>query len=132
MTNEGTTDDATSDVHARMSDKLSAYLDGDLPDGEKREVDAHLATCIQCRTSLQRFRETIGKLSQLKRKAPPSFLPSIQQQIHQRSRGRFFARRWMLFGRVPFEWVSLIMIIAMLVYYIATMHGAPTAVTPAP
>jgi anti-sigma factor RsiW len=120
------------DVHGRVTDKMSAYLDGDLPAEEKSALEQHLAGCIQCRTNLERFRATIGNLARLKKKAPQSFLPDIQQQIHDRSRGRFFGRRWMLFGRVPFEWVSLAMIIAMLVYYIATLAGSPTSVTPAP
>ena len=69
---------------------------------------------------------------QFKKAAPSSFLPSIQKQIYDRSRGRFFGRRWKLFGRIPFEWVSLAMIIAMLIYYIALMHGAPSGVHPLP
>ena len=121
-----------TDVHTRLTERMSAYVEGELPTEEKAAVEQHLATCTQCRTNLQRFRETIGNLSQLKRKAPTSFLPDIQQQIHNRSRGRFFSRRWLLFGRIPFEWVSLVMIIAMLVYYIATLQATPTTVTPSP
>jgi anti-sigma factor RsiW len=121
-----------TDVHTRLSERMSAYVDGELPAEEKAAVEQHLATCTQCRTNLQRFRETIGKLSQLKKKAPQSFLPDIQQQIHTRSRGRFFGRRWLLFGRIPFEVISLVMIIAMLVYYIVSLQSAPTTVTPTP
>jgi len=69
---------------------------------------------------------------QLKQPAPPRFLPDIQRQIYQRSRGRFFSRRWKLFGRIPFEWVSLATIIAMLIYYLAMLHGTPGGVKPAP
>lgn len=119
-----------TDVHSRLTERMSAYVDDELPPEEKAAVEQHLATCIQCRTNLQRFRDTIGRLSALKKKAPQSFLPDIQQQIHTRSRGRFFGRRWLLFGRIPFEWVSLVMIIAMLVYYIVTLQSSPTSVTP--
>jgi anti-sigma factor RsiW len=121
-----------TDVHSRLTERFSAYLEGELPPDEKAAVEQHLGTCIQCRTNLQQFRETIDKLSQLKKKAPRSFLPEIQQQIHARSRGRFFGRRFLLFGRIPFEWVSLVMIIAMLVYYIVTMRAVPTHVQPVP
>lgn len=119
-----------TDTHGRISEQFSAYLDDDLPPPDKASVEQHLATCIQCRTDLERFRATIGRLSQLKRKAPGDFLPAVQHQIHTRSRGRFFGKRWLLFGRVPFEWVSLLMIVAMLVYYIITMQSSPTSVTP--
>jgi len=120
------------DVHTRLNERMSAYLDGELPSEEKAAVEQHLATCIQCRTNLNQFRATLGKLSQLKKKAPRSFLPDIQQQINARSRGRFFGRRWMLFGRIPFEVISLVMIVVMLVYYIVSLQSAPTTVTPSP
>src|SRR5688572_27034362 len=114
-----------SDVHSRLTERMSAYVEGELPGEEKAAVEQHLATCTQCRANLQQFRETMGKLAQLKKKAPRTFLPDIQQQIHARSRGRFFNRRWLLFGRIPFEWVSLVMIVVMLVYYIITLQTSP-------
>ena len=118
--------------HKRAQDSFSDYLDGSLPPGERSAVEQHLGVCIQCRTELEAFRRTLGTLSKLKKTAPPSFLPDIEQQIFRRSRGRFFAPRWKLFGRIPFEWISLATIIAMLVYYLAVLHGAPSGVQPAP
>jgi anti-sigma factor RsiW len=120
------------DVHTRATERFSAYLDGEIAPEDKAALEGHFATCIQCRTNLEQFRRTLDKLAQLKQKAPGTFLPDIQAQIHARSRGRFFAKRWMLFGRVPFEWVSLAMIVAMLIYYIITLRSSPTTVTPAP
>jgi anti-sigma factor RsiW len=119
-----------ADVHARIAERFSAYLDGALEPADKAPVDEHLATCIQCRTNLEQLRRTIDNLARLKEKAPLSFLPDIQSQIHQRSRGRFFGKRWMLFGRIPFEWVSLAMIVAMLLYYLVSLQGSPTTVSP--
>jgi anti-sigma factor RsiW len=118
------------DVHARTAERFSEYLDAELPPAERATIDAHLATCIQCRTNLEQFRRTIHTLATLKKKAPPSFLPDIQGQIHARSRGRFFGKRWMLFGRIPFEWVSLAMIVAMLLYYLVSLQASPTTVRP--
>jgi anti-sigma factor RsiW len=119
-----------ADVHARTTERFSAYLEGELNPAERTAMDDHLATCIQCRTNLEQFRRTIGNLARLKEKAPTSFLPDIQGQIHARSRGRFFGKRWMLFGRIPFEWVSLVMIVAMLIYYLVSLQVSPTSVTP--
>jgi predicted anti-sigma-YlaC factor YlaD len=119
-----------ADVHARTAERFSGYLEGELAAADRAAVDAHLATCIQCRTNLEQFRRTIDNLSKLKKKAPSSFLPDIQGQIHARSRGRFFGKRWMLFGRIPFEWVSLAMIVAMLLYYLVSLQASPTTVTP--
>ena len=95
-------------------------------------VEQHLAICIQCRTELVAFKRTLGSLGRLKQTAPPSLLSDVKQQIYKRSHGRFFAPRWKLFGRIPFEWISLGTIIAMLVYYLAMLHGTPSGVHPAP
>ena len=116
--------------HEQAQSNFSDYVDGSLSERVRAEVDAHLAACIQCRTNLQQFRDTMGKLASLKKKAPATFLPDIKQQINTRSRGRFFGKRWLLFGRIPFEWVSLVMIVVMLVYYIITLQSSPTTVTP--
>ena len=120
----------TDDAHARTREQLSAYLDNELSDEERRVVHTHLEGCAACLAELETMRATLGSLSRLKRQAPPNFLPSIQDQIRTRSRGRFFGKRWLLFGRIPFEWVSLVMIIAMLVYYIITLQGEPTSGSP--
>ncbi|HXU81549.1 MAG TPA: zf-HC2 domain-containing protein [Polyangia bacterium] len=119
-----------TDVHTRLTERMSAYLEDELPTDEKGAFEQHLATCPQCRANFDQFRETVGNLSKLKRKAPRSFLPDIQQQINARSRGRFFGKRWLLFGRIPFEVISLVMILVMLVYYILYLQGSPTTVTP--
>jgi anti-sigma factor RsiW len=118
--------------HQQAQTAFSDYVDGVLPARDKADLEQHLAACIQCRTELAGLRRALGSLGKLKQPAPPMFLPQIQQQIYRRSRGRFFGQRWKLFGRIPFEWVSLATIIAMLIYYLALMHGAPTHVTPAP
>jgi hypothetical protein len=118
--------------HRQAADRFSDYVDGQLGGAAKAELEQHLSVCIQCRTELESFRRTVGGLGRLKQSAPPSFLPQIQKQIYVRSHGRFFGGRWKLFGRIPFEWISLAMIVAMLVYYILLVRGSPTAVKPVP
>jgi hypothetical protein len=117
--------------HQGAAELFSNFIDGDLQGSAKAELEQHLAVCIQCRTDLEEFRRAVGRLGSLKHAAPATFLPQIQNQIFVRSRGRFFAKRWKVFGRIPFEWVSLAMIVAMLVYYIIQLRGAPTGVRPA-
>ena len=119
-----------TDNHERTTQAFSAYVDGELAPAERARVEEHLATCIQCRMSLERLRRTVGGLGILKRTAPGSFLANVQSQINKRSRGRFFGKRYLLFGRIPFEWVSLAMIVAMLVYYIVVLQTSPTGVVP--
>ena len=120
-----------ADIHQRATEAFSAYVDGDLPPAERARLDEHLAVCTQCRVSLERFRRTVGGLGALKRNAPGNFLAGVQNQIHRRSRGRFFGKRYLLFGHIPFEWLSLAMIVAMLVYYIVVLQTSPTGVVPA-
>jgi anti-sigma factor RsiW len=118
--------------HQGAAELFSSYVDGELTGTAATELEHHLSICIQCRTELEEFRRAVGGLGRLKDRAPPAFLPQIQRQIFERSRGRFFGRRWKLFGRIPFEWVSLAMIVAMLVYYIIQLRGSPTGVKPVP
>lgn len=118
--------------HAQAQDEFSDFVDGTLPELRRAEIEQHLATCIQCRTELAAFRRTLGSLGRLKQPAPASLPADVKQQIYRRSRGRFFAPRWKLFGRIPFEWISLATIIAMLVYYLAILHGTPSGVRPTP
>jgi anti-sigma factor RsiW len=119
-----------ADSHKRITEAFSAYVDGELVPIERAHVEEHLATCMQCRISLERFRRTVGKLGALKCPAPGNFLEGVQAQINRRSRGRFFGKRFMLFGRIPFEWLSLATIVAMLVYYIVFLQTSPTGVVP--
>jgi anti-sigma factor RsiW len=123
---------SAEESHGSVQEAFSAFVEGELPDERRRAVEAHLAGCAACKAELETFRRTVGQLGALKGGAPKTFLPSIQQQIHHRSKGRFFRRRWLLFGRIPFEWISLVLIVAMLVYYIAVLQGSPTQLPPAP
>ena len=118
------------DSHQRTTEAFSAYVEGDIAPAERARIDEHLAACMQCRVSLERFRRTVGRLGSLKRTAPGDFLAGVQAQINRRSRGRFFGKRFLLFGRIPFEWLSLAMIVAMLIYYIVVLQTSPTGVVP--
>jgi hypothetical protein len=122
----------TAATHARFEEQFSSYLEGDLPEPSRRALEEHVAGCEGCRKQLSAFRSTLGKLGGLREKAPHTFLAGIEAQIRHRSGGRFFGRRRLLFGRIPFEWVSLLMILAMLVYYVMTQQTAPTEVSPGP
>ncbi len=87
--------------HQRIAEAFSAYVDGELAPAERARVEEHLATCMQCRVSLERFRGTVGKLGALKRPAPGDFLAGVQAQINRRSRGRFFGKRHLLSAASP-------------------------------
>jgi anti-sigma factor RsiW len=45
--------------------ELTAYLDGELPTGRRREVEGHLKDCHSCQTTAQLLERTVGKLALL-------------------------------------------------------------------
>lgn len=118
------------DIHQRMQEQFSDYLDKLLSPEDATKLEEHIGGCMQCRVALDRLKRTVGGLSNLRRSAPHNFLTDIQKQINVRSKGRFFGKKMLLFGRIPFEWLSLAMIVAMLIYYIIFLQGSPTNVVP--
>ena len=45
-----------------LVEAITAYLDGTLPDADRRRFDAHLANCPYCTEYLAQMRETIARL----------------------------------------------------------------------
>lgn len=92
-------DEAIDDaVVARVSD----YLDGALTGTERAEVAGKIASDATWKRAHDELTETRNYLSGLRKAhAPPSFAEHVTETIHQRSAGRFFARKT-LGDRVPF------------------------------
>lgn len=110
--------------HRAVQERLSEYLDGELSPREEAEVRAHLDGCESCRAEEEALRRMLGQLSGLKRlPPPPDFLGKVQQRIRRRSRGRFFAPENLL-QRLPFEWISFVIILLMLMLYMFHMLSA--------
>jgi anti-sigma factor RsiW len=112
--------------HEAAQERFSDYLEGELAADEQREVAAHLEGCADCRRELEAFRQTLRHLSGLRpMPAPDGFVGKVQQRINKRSRGRFFRVERLLF-RVPFEWISFVIIILMLaLYYFLLVENRP-------
>jgi len=45
----------------KWMDRLSEYLDGDLAPGERAALEAHLADCAACRTTVEELRRVVGR-----------------------------------------------------------------------
>ncbi len=71
---------------------LSSFLDGQLDDGQKSRVAAHLADCSNCREELDSLRYTKRLLASAPRRAmPPELISSIEQRLTQSTwTGRFW------------------------------------------
>jgi anti-sigma factor RsiW len=48
-------------VHEEWTDQLSDYLDGELPDAERRAVDAHLKRCAACAAVLNDLKRIVAR-----------------------------------------------------------------------
>ena len=48
-------------MHEEWTDKLSEYLDGELPDDERRAVDAHLRGCAECSAVLEDLKRVVAR-----------------------------------------------------------------------
>lgn len=108
--------------HARAAELLSELLDRELDAETRRAVQLHLAGCSACRAELQALRRTVAELGGLRGRAPSRFLPALQERLRQRSRGRFFATQSSWLQRLPLAWLSLLMLLAMLAYYLLLLQ----------
>jgi anti-sigma factor RsiW len=48
-----------------LVDGLTAYIDGEMNEGQRRRVEQHLATCEGCRAALDQFQTVIGVAGRL-------------------------------------------------------------------
>ena len=55
------------------SDRLSDYLDGDLPDNERVALEAHLDGCAECTAVLDDLRRVVQRARTLSPAAPTDF-----------------------------------------------------------
>jgi anti-sigma factor RsiW len=66
----------------QWNDRLSEYLDGELTEGDRVALEAHLQTCADCRTIVTDLRRVVRRARTLKPISPPNDLwPGIAQRI---------------------------------------------------
>ncbi|MDA8163904.1 MAG: anti-sigma factor [Desulfobacteraceae bacterium] len=71
---------------AKVAKSLSPYVDGELGETERREVETHLAQCGRCAGELAEARRLQQLLSQAERfAAPPGFRAEVMARIDGRS-----------------------------------------------
>jgi len=64
------------------TDRLSDYLDDELPVAERAEVEAHLATCRDCSTALDELRAVVALAGSLQPRPPATDLwPGIEPRL---------------------------------------------------
>src|SRR5207247_9536933 len=79
----------------QWTDRLSEYLDGELAAPERRALEAHLASCDGCRTTLDELRRVVTNARALGDRPPTADLwPAVAARIGLASRARPVARRF--------------------------------------
>jgi hypothetical protein len=64
------------------TDRLSEYLDGELDNAQRAELEAHLASCDACRTTLAELRWVVGRARAMDERPPARDLwPGIAGRI---------------------------------------------------
>jgi hypothetical protein len=74
---------------AHPEEQLSAYVDGELDTGARRDVQAHLAACEACSALVDELRQAKSMVASLPRQAPPrSFALGPEYAVARRVAGR--------------------------------------------
>ena len=72
-------------MHEEWTDKLSDYLDGELPGDEREAVESHLAGCAPCRNVLDDLRRVIARARSIQPRPPHQDLwAGIAERIEAR------------------------------------------------
>src|SRR3990170_8767096 len=73
-------------THTRWRHQLSAYLDGQLPDGQRRRLEEHLSACPACQTELRELRATKAAVGSLPLQEVPRSFALRPEQVEARPR----------------------------------------------
>lgn len=100
-------------MHEQIHNKLGAYLDGELNERSRLEVQAHLATCQLCREELGSLRQLSEQLHAI---PTPDFMPANRfaaqlllqlprQKVAPQLRPRFQLAGWMAPAAILIVWL---------------------------
>lgn len=56
----------------KLFDRLSEYIDGEMDEAQRREIEAHVAGCVACFACLQSLKRTIALCKQAGRQSVPA------------------------------------------------------------
>jgi anti-sigma factor RsiW len=73
-------------THDQWTERLSEYLDDDLPEGDRIALEAHLQSCVECSAIVSELRRVVRRARTLKPHMPATDLwPGIAQRIGAKS-----------------------------------------------
>ncbi|MCK9197100.1 MAG: zf-HC2 domain-containing protein [Syntrophales bacterium] len=104
-----------------IENRLSAYMEGLLPPGEKKDTEEHLATCPRCRQALSDLKQVEKLVKGLEEVEPPLFFEHRIMSLVREEAGQKqgFLRRIFhpLYIKVPVQ-VLATLLIAVLGFYV--------------
>ncbi len=107
--------------HDDVRHRLSEYIDGSLPPGDRTAFEKHLRGCAECSDALRELRKTIEHLHSVPEvDAPPGMTGKIMARVREESeRRRGFLRRLLnpLIVLRPLS-ISVLLFLAVAVYYL--------------
>jgi anti-sigma factor RsiW len=69
--------------------RLSDYIDREMDEGERREIDAHITECLACFSCLQSLKQTIALCKQTGvQPVPAVFSQKLQSMVQELQRPR--------------------------------------------
>jgi len=98
----------------RMENKILAYVDGRLKEGERLEMEKHLAACAACQLRVNEFRLVSGFLEEL-----PEIEPSAAFDVRVRARVAAEPRKqgwWAWFALSPRVALAATMLLAGIIW----------------
>jgi anti-sigma factor RsiW len=79
----------------QWTDRLSEYLDAELPPADGQALEQHLAGCEACRATLEELRVVVARAGSLEDRSPAADLwPGVAERIGAAGAGRKAGTRW--------------------------------------
>jgi tetratricopeptide (TPR) repeat protein len=77
----------------QWTNKLSDYIDDELPPRERADLEAHLTSCAECAATLDELREVVARAGSLLPRPPsadlwPGIAPRLEKAVPPRTAGR--------------------------------------------
>jgi predicted anti-sigma-YlaC factor YlaD len=111
--------------------KLSAFLDNEVSNEEKRIILTHLQDCNVCQKKLEKLHQISASLDLLEEIEIPSyFMVRLKQRIAENKKSRFFSLPFPVWGRYVFAPVGIpvLFIVSMLIgSYLGTAINQKTS-----
>ena len=108
---------------------ISAYLDGDLDTAERDDLLAHLASCADCRQTLESYRRIGGQIRALPRAVPP---PELRDAIFAETVGSSSRKIYLISSRLGYSVAALAAVV--LIFIVAVyllINGYQRSIDPA-